>query len=125
MEALREILNYLCARVCPFTSGTYETRKTGEGRAFVVTFKHTLNGVEEPSLYARALLCWHLHLPLPSKWLLTCPSLCNDFKPDADSPRSFICVTEMTEKGDSRRRNGRERDVAFMVRWRPRQLSNT
>ena len=25
--------------------------------------------------------------------------MCNDFNPDADSPRSFICVTEMTEKG--------------------------
>ena len=91
----------ICVRVfCPFTAGRYETRKTGEGRAFVVTFKHTLNGVEEPSLYAPHSFvgtCTSLCHRSGSSHALPC--MCNDFKPDADSPRSFICVTEMTEKG--------------------------
>jgi hypothetical protein len=63
MEALREIAGSQRART-PLTSGRYDTRKTGEGRAFVVTFKHMLNGVEEPSLYARiGSLCCCLSLP--------------------------------------------------------------
>jgi hypothetical protein len=72
----------------------YETQKTGEGRAFVVTFKHTLNGVDEPSLYALAdhplqQFCPHIFASFRS----------NDFNPDTDSPRTSICVTEMTGKG--------------------------
>ncbi len=82
----------------------YETRKTGEGRAFVVTFKHTLNGVDEPSLYTprkppvvSPIVTAFPHQIIPSHAPLSC--MCNDFNPDADSPRTFICITEMTEKG--------------------------
>ena len=98
-------------RLCLSCRGArYETHKIGEGRAFVVTFKHTLNGVEEPSLYAllyaladphhssRALIpnqfFTHMPLLLPSS---SCMS--NDFNPDTDSPRTSICVTEMAGKG--------------------------